>query len=235
MTVKIRARRPISGATDRSLPRHLLPVSSFTAVLKRWTWLLVAALAGASAIAALSFLHQREAHARHAEARATVFAAQLRDAVAEITTFGAAVPAADLTRVLPPVIDRTVQTGEQRLAGLDAVLGDPARTELLRRRLHFLRRLAATTRSPQVVERRLSAAGRQLASGAETIAREQRDRATAIARETLAGSAIVVALALLLVAFVLRRGQRRPAGQLHELADRDPLTGLAGRDAAAAA
>jgi diguanylate cyclase (GGDEF)-like protein len=204
-------------------------VSPVTAVLKRWTWLVAAVLVSASAIAVLAVMHHREVQARHAEAQATLFAAQLRDSVREITTFGAAVPAADRTRVLPPVIERTAQLGERRLRRLDAVLQDPSRTDRLRAQLHFIPRLAATTRSPQEFERRLVRAGGQIASGAEAIARDQRDRATAIGRETLAGSAVVVLLALALVAAILHRKERRHARELEELAHRDPLTGLANR------
>jgi diguanylate cyclase (GGDEF)-like protein len=131
--------------------------------------------------------------------------------------------------VLPPVIEATARTAERRLDRLDAVLGDPSRTDLLRRRLHFIPRLAATTRSPEVFDQRLTAAGERLASEGDAIARERRGRATTIARETLAGSVIVLLLALLLVAGVLLRKERRHAAQLRLLADRDPLTGLANR------
>jgi diguanylate cyclase (GGDEF)-like protein len=204
-------------------------VSSIPVVLKRWTWLLVAALVGASAIAALAVMHEREVDARHAEARATVFAAELRDSVREVKAFGNAVPAEDLTRVLPPVIEATARTAEHRLDRLGEVLGDPSRTDLLRRRLHFIPRLAATTRSPEVFDRRLTAAGERLAAEGDAIARERHGRATAIARESLAGSIIVLLLALLLVAGLLLRKERRHAAELRLLADRDPLTGLANR------
>jgi diguanylate cyclase (GGDEF)-like protein len=204
-------------------------VSSIPAVLKRWSWLLVAALVGASALAALAVVHDREVDARQAEAQATVFAAEVRDSVRGIATVGAAVPASQLTRVLPPVVDQTARTGERRLDRLDAVLRDPARTDLLRRRLHFMPRLAATTRSPRVFAQRLTTAGDRVASDAEAIAREQRARATAIARQTLAGGAAVVLGSLLAVALVMLRRERRHAAQLQLLADRDPLTGLANR------
>jgi diguanylate cyclase (GGDEF)-like protein len=174
-------------------------------------------------------MHDREVDARHAETHATVFAAEVRDSVREIARFGAAVPPEDLTRVLPPVVDQTARIGERRLDRLDAVLRDTARTELLRRRLHFIPRLAATTRSPQVFAQRLSTAGERLASDADAIADEQRARATTIARETLAGGAVIVLASLLAVALVMLRKERRHAAQLRLLADRDPLTGLANR------
>jgi diguanylate cyclase (GGDEF)-like protein len=204
-------------------------VSLIPAVLKRWTWLLVAALVGASALAALGVMHEREADARSAETQAAVFAAEVRDSVREVATFGAAVPPEHVTRVLPPVVDRTARIGERRLDRLDAVLHDPARTDLLRRRLHFIPRLAATTRSPQVFAQRLATAGERLASDADAIAGEQRARATTIARETLAGGAVIVLASLLAVALVMLRKERRHAAELQALADRDPLTGLANR------
>jgi diguanylate cyclase (GGDEF)-like protein len=203
--------------------------SSPFAVLKRWTWLLVAAAVGASAIAVLATMHDHEVEARNAETHAATFAAELRDSVREVTTFGQSVPAEDLPRVLPPVIEQTAQRGERGLARLDAVLQDPARTDLLHRRLRYVPRLAATTRSPAVFEQRLTLAGEQIAGGAEQIARDQRARATSIARETLLGSVFVVALAIALVALVLLRRERRHARALQELAHRDPLTGLANR------
>jgi diguanylate cyclase (GGDEF)-like protein len=203
--------------------------SSAFAVLKRWTWLLVAAAVGASAIAALAAMHGREVAARNAETHATTFAAELRDSVREIKAFGAAVPARDLPRVLPPVINQTAELGERRLQRLDAVLGDPARTDLLHRRLRFIPRLAATTRSPAVFEQRLTAAGEQIAGGADRIARDEHARARSIARESLLGSAVVVLLAIALVALALLRRERRHARELRELAHRDPLTGLANR------
>jgi hypothetical protein len=202
---------------------------SAPAVLKRWTWLLVAAAVGASAIAALAVLHDREVAARTAETRATTFAAELRGGVRALTALAPAVSPADRARVVPPVVAQTAGLGERRLRRLDAVLGAPSRTDLLHRRLRFLPRLAATTRSPAVIDQRLTRAGEQIAGGAERIARDEHARATAIARAALLASGLVVGLAIALVALALLRRDRRHARALREPAHAEPALALADR------
>jgi diguanylate cyclase (GGDEF)-like protein len=99
-----------------------------------------------------------------------------------------------------------------------------------------VRRVAASHQSPDAYARQLTAVADRMARTAGAIARDEHDRATLIARESMAGSAVAVLLGMGILALVLQRAQRLllaagrvQAAQLQELADHDPLTGLANR------
>jgi diguanylate cyclase (GGDEF)-like protein len=213
-----------------------IPAPVFTTPPKRWPWLALTLVVGVAAISILSALHQREQHARNAQMQATLFATELRDSVRELTSFGDALPEDQLTAALRPVIATTVQTAGVRAAKLDALLAGDARTDRLQGQLQQISRLARTTDGPVTFGKRLTAAADRMAETADAIARDQRHRADLIARETMAGGALAILLSLGIVALVLTRSQhllvaagRRQATQLQDLADHDPLTGLANR------
>ncbi|WP_272474311.1 GGDEF domain-containing protein [Baekduia alba] len=218
------------------MPAAPIPAPVIAAPPKRWPWLALALIVGVAAISVLTALHQREQNARRAEMQATLFATELRDSVREITVFGNATPDRDLTRVLRPVIASTARTASARVARLDRLLGGDPRTDRLTAQLLQIRQVAATTSGPIAFGVRLNAQADRMARTADAIARDQRARATLIARETIAGGALAVLLSLAIVALVLQRAQRllvaaglRQAAQLQELAESDPLTGLANR------
>jgi diguanylate cyclase (GGDEF)-like protein len=203
---------------------------------KRWPWLLLAVVVGAVAVALLAGLHEREQTAERAESQATLFATELRDSVREITVFGNTVPERSLTTALRPVIASTAAASAERLDRLDAILGEDPRIDELRRQLIEIRRLSATMKGPVAFSAQLTEASDDMARNADAIARSEHARAALIGRESMAGSALVVLLAVGFVVFVLQRSQRlllaagrRQAEQLRELADGDPLTGLANR------
>jgi diguanylate cyclase (GGDEF)-like protein len=214
---------------------HSVPALSLTAP-KRWPWLLLAVVVGVATIVVLTALHEREQTARRGEAQATLFAAELRDSVRELVLFGGAIPERQRATALRPVVASTAATASRRLERLDAILGDDPRTEQLRRQLLEVGRISASAASPAAFGSRLKALAGRMARTADAIARDQHDRATLIARESMAGSALAVLLAMAIVVVVLQRAQqllvaagRRQAEQLRELAERDPLTGLANR------
>jgi diguanylate cyclase (GGDEF)-like protein len=217
--------------------RRLLPTpTDLTAPPGRWRWVLLATIVGCTAIALLSALHEREQTARRAETQATLFATGLRDSVRELTVFAQTIPQRDLAPALRPVIAATAASAAQRIDRLDAVLGRDARTQRLRAQLQEIRMLAASSGGPTAFSPQITATTDALARNADAIARTEHARATLIAREGMAGSALVILLALGLVVFVLLRAQRllhaagqRQAAELQRLADGDPLTGLANR------
>jgi diguanylate cyclase (GGDEF)-like protein len=203
---------------------------------KRWPWLLLGLAIGIAALSVITLLHAREQDARRAEAQATLFANELRDAVREITIFGDAVPERDLAKALGPVIRATAATATHRLDHLQATLGDDDRLGRLRLQIDGIRFAAAADRAPAAYARQLTASAGDMAATADAIAADQRDRATLIGRETIAGAAIATLAGMLVLVLVLQRAHRllvlagrRQAAQLQELADRDPLTGLANR------
>ncbi len=217
--------------------RRLLPTpTDLTAPPSRLRWLLLATIVGVTAIALLSALHEREQTARRAETQATLFATGLRDSVSELTVFAQTIPQRDLAQALRPVIAATATTAAQRIEQLDAVLGNDARTQRLRTQLQEIRGLVASGSGSAAFSPKITAMTDALAGNADAIARTEHARATLIAREGMAGSALVILLALGLVVFVLLRAQRllhaagrRQATELQRLADGDPLTGLANR------
>jgi diguanylate cyclase (GGDEF)-like protein len=211
-------------------------VSLLSSAFHRFTWLLLAVAVGASAVAALTIMHDRETNAHQAETQASMFAAEVRDQIRDISVFGRSLPPAQEPSRLAPVIQQASALTERRLDRLDAVLRDPARIAGLRARLHFIPRLAATTRSHAVFVQRLTAAGGGLAAEADVIAADERARATRIGREAVFGSATVLVIALLLVGLILTRAQRlvlaattRHGEEMRRQAHHDPLTGLANR------
>jgi diguanylate cyclase (GGDEF)-like protein len=217
--------------------RRLLPTpTDLTAPPSRWRWVLLATVVGFTAIALLSALHEREQTSRRAETQATLFAAVLRDAVRELTVFAQTIPQRDLAPALRPVIASTATTAAQHIDQLDAVLGQDARTQRLRTQLQEIRVLAASGSGAMAFSPKITATTDAMARNADAIARAEHARATLIAREGMAGSALVILLALGLVVFVLLRSQRllhaaglRQTAELQRLADGDPLTGLANR------
>lgn len=234
LTVK-RSRAEVDGSTGRS--NAMSPVvPDLPPVPKRWPWLLLGLAIGVLALSVLAVLHQREETARRAEGQATLFASELRDAVREITIFGTTVRESELRRALRPVIASTAATANARLARLETTLGTDARIDDLRAQLLAVQRTADSVQDPAVYGEQLTTAADRMASTADAIARDQRDRARLIAREAMAGGAIAVLAAMTLIAFVLQHAHRllvaagrRQAAQLQELADRDPLTGLSNR------
>lgn len=205
---------------------------------KRWPWLALGLAIGIAALAVITVLHGREQTAERAQGQATLFANELRDAVREITVFGASVPERDLAKALRPVIQTTAATAGRRLDRLQATLGsdDDDRLAELRVQLDAVRRAAASDQAPSTYARRLTLRADRMAATADAIAADQHARATLTAREALAGAAIAVLAGMTLLALALRRAHRllviagrRQAAQLRELADRDPLTGLANR------
>jgi diguanylate cyclase (GGDEF)-like protein len=233
LTVK-RAARSVDGSPRRLVSPYVpdpLPLP------KRWPWLLLALAIGVAALGVVAILREREQTARRAEAQATLFANELRDAVREITIFGGTVPEAQLAPALRPVIKATAATATTRLDRLEATLGgDDERLDDVRHQLAVIRRVAASDRSPAAYSRRLVGAADRMAGTADAIARDQHHRATLIGREAIAGGALAVLAAMGLLAFVLGHTHRllvaagrRQAAQMQELAERDPLTGLANR------
>jgi diguanylate cyclase (GGDEF)-like protein len=203
---------------------------------KRWPWLLLVLVVGVAAIATLTGLHQREQHARRAEMQATLFATELRDSVREITLFGNAIPPGQLAPALTPVIAATAQTANARVERLGALLENDDQVAQLRRQLGEIAKLAQTRQAPILYSDHLTLAADRMADTADAIAAEQHDHATLAARETIAGGALAIVLSLAIVAIVLQHAQRlvvragrRQARVLQELADHDPLTGLANR------
>jgi diguanylate cyclase (GGDEF)-like protein len=212
------------------------PTPFSTAPPRRWPWLLLALVVGIVAIAVPTALHGREQTARRAETQATLFATELRDSVREVTAFGNTIPDARLARALGPVVAATATTSGQRLDRLEAILPDDPRTGELRAQLLDVRRIAASDQRAAAYGDHLGAAADRMARTADAIARTEHDRATLIARESMAGSALAVLLGMGLLALVLQRSQRlllaagrRQAAQLRDLAGRDPLTGLNNR------
>jgi diguanylate cyclase (GGDEF)-like protein len=203
---------------------------------KRWPWLALVLVVGIAAIGALVILHAREQHARRAETQATLFATELRDSVREITLFGNAIPPAQMARALGPVIAATAQTANARVARLADLLSDDQDVMRLRVQLARIARIAQSDRSPVLFSDQLSLAAATMADDADAIAAEQHHHATWAARETIAGGALAIALSLSIVGLALQRASRlvvragrRQARVLQELADHDPLTGLANR------
>jgi diguanylate cyclase (GGDEF)-like protein len=205
-------------------------------VPKRWPWLLLGLAIGAAALSVISVLHQREQTARRAEAQATLFASQLRDAVREITIFGQTIPEEHLAPGLAPVITSTAATASARLHRLHATLGDDPRIDRIQAQLTAVQRFAATGDNAARYAARLTAIADRMAATADAIADDQHARATLTGREAVAGAAIAVLAGMILLAALLQhahltllRAGRRQARQLQELADRDPLTGLSNR------
>lgn len=203
---------------------------------KRWPWLALVLAVGIAAIGALLILHAREQHARRAEMQATLFATDLRDSVRQITIVGNTIPAAQLAPALTPVIAATAQTADARVDRLAALLQGDAQVTRMRAQLRQVTRLATSRRSSVLASDHLTLAADQMADTADAIAAEQHDRATWAARETIAGGALAIALSLAIVGLALQRASRlvvragrRQARMLQELADHDPLTGLANR------
>jgi diguanylate cyclase (GGDEF)-like protein len=203
---------------------------------KRWPWLALVLAVGVAAIGTLAILHAREQHARRAEMQATLFATDLRDSVRQITLVGSALPASQLAPALTPVIAATGQTANARVERLAALLKDDAQVTQMRAQLRQVTQLATSRRSSVLASDHLTLAAGQMADTADAIAAEQHDHATLIARETLAGGALAIALSLAIVGLALQRASRlvvragrRQARMLQELADHDPLTGLANR------
>jgi diguanylate cyclase (GGDEF)-like protein len=204
---------------------------------KRWPWLALGLASGIAALSVITVLHGREQTAERAEGQATLFANELRDTVREVTVFGASVPERNLPKALGPVIRSTAATAGQRLDRLQATLGDDDdRLAELRLQLDAVRLAAASDRDPQAYASRLTRKADRMAATADAIAADQHARATLTAREALAGAAVAVLAGMTLLALALQRAHRllvvagrRQAAQLQELADRDPLTGLANR------
>jgi diguanylate cyclase (GGDEF)-like protein len=204
---------------------------------KRWPWLLSAFVAGILAIGVLVALHAREQRAERAETQATLFAAELRDSVRELTLFGYAVPESRLVPAMRPVIASTVHVAEARLDRLAEVLGEgDADVARLRAQLQEIGRLNAGTDDPKAFGERLGAAAEWAARTADGVADAQQERAAVAGRESIGGGVAAVLFGILIVTLVLRRVQRvlvaaerRQAVQLKDLAERDPLTGLANR------
>jgi diguanylate cyclase (GGDEF)-like protein len=203
---------------------------------KRWPWLALILTVGIAAISTLAGLHAREQHARRAEIQATLFADQLRDSVRELTLFGNAVPPSQLATALQPVITATARTADARVQRLAALLQDDAKVRSLQTQLRAITVLAESEKASTAYADRLTIAGNRMAATADAIAAEQRDHATLAGRETIAGGALAIVLSLGIVGLVLQRASRlvvragrRQARMLQELADHDPLTGLANR------
>jgi diguanylate cyclase (GGDEF)-like protein len=217
--------------------RRFLPTpADLTAAPSRRRWLLLAAIVAFATVALLGVLHQREQTARRAESEATLFATVLRDSVQQVTVFANTIPAKDLTRALRPVIASTAATSSQRIDSLERILGHDPRTARLRAQLLEIQQGAASGAGSNQFSARLTAAAADMARNADDIADSEHARATVIARESMIGSTLVVLLAVGLVVLVLLRSQhlllaagRRQADELRQLADRDPLTGLANR------
>src|SRR4051794_31993893 len=143
--------------TPRS-PASAIPRSSpdITAPPRRWPWLLLAAVVGVVAIFVVTALHAREQSAERAEVQASLFAAQLRESVREISIFGHAVPKGRAASMLRPVIASTARSAGERLNRLDAAFeGEEQQIDALRLQLLDVRRLAAGDQDPAVYGRRL--------------------------------------------------------------------------------
>jgi diguanylate cyclase (GGDEF)-like protein len=134
------------------------------------------------------------------------------------------------------VILSTATTAGRRLDRLAAIVPNDPRIARLRTELLEVRRVAASRQGPTAYAAQLTSASDRMARTADAIARSEHHRATIIARESMAGSALAVLLGMGIIALVLQHAQRlllaagrRQAAQLRELADRDPLTGLCNR------
>jgi diguanylate cyclase (GGDEF)-like protein len=224
---------PVSAASPPPLHR---PSRTTVKPPRRWPWLALVLAVGIAAIGALAILHAREQHARRAEMQATLFATDLRDSVRQITLVGRAIPAKQLAPALTPVIASTARTANERVERLSDLLASD--TQVMRMRLQLLQvtKLATSQRSSILSSDHLTLAANQMADTADAIAAQQHDHATLIARETIAGGALAIALSLAIVGLALQhasrlvvRAGRRQARMLQELADHDPLTGLANR------
>jgi diguanylate cyclase (GGDEF)-like protein len=203
---------------------------------RRWPWLALVLAVGICAIGALVILHAREQHARRAEMQATLFATDLRDSVRQITLVGNALPADQLASALTPVIAATGQVANARVDRLAELLQGDDQVARMRAELQQVTRLATSRSTSVLASDRLLLAANQMADTADAIAAEQHSRATWAARETIAGGALAIALSLAIVGLALQhasrlvvRAGRRQARMLQELADHDPLTGLANR------
>jgi diguanylate cyclase (GGDEF)-like protein len=223
----------VSAASPPPLHR---PSRTVVTPPRRWPWLALVLAVGVAAIGTLVVLHAREQHARRAEMQATLFATDLRDSVRQITLVGNALPAAQLAPALTPVIAATAQTANARVATLVALLHGDDQVTRMRAQLRQVTALATSRRTSVLASDHLTIAANQMADTADAIAAEQHEHAALIGRETIAGGALAVALSLAIVGLALQhasrlvvRAGRRQARMLQELADHDPLTGLANR------
>ena len=203
---------------------------------KRWPWLLASVAIACLTLFVVGVLHAREVDARRASAQATLFATELRDSIREISLFSNSVPAASREQLVLPVILATGTTAQRQIDALAPLVQDQRSTDLLRDQLQAIQLIASSGEPPALFTKGLLADANALAANADRIAAHENARARTIGRESIAGGAAAVLLALALTVMLLQRSQRllvlaqrRQAIQLQVLADHDALTGLLNR------